>query len=134
VKTRFLPALGTIYLAASFAGAMKCMADPPIQRIYMASAYHIFFQSQIKEGALTIPPGEMVTASQAIITDGGLLPLSDWKNIRIHRKYPDGSIVSIPVNMDDIINQGHLEHDPVVEAGDIIIVPTKTTDSNSPPH
>jgi hypothetical protein len=134
VKPRLLPTLGAVYLAASFAGAIKCLAYPPIQRTYLASAYHVFFQGQIKEGALTIPSGPMLTASQAIISDGGLLPLADWKNVCIRRKYPDGSIVTIPVNMDDIINHGHLEHDPIVEAGDIIVVPTKTTDSNSPPE
>jgi protein involved in polysaccharide export with SLBB domain len=128
VKLRFLPGLGAMFLVTAFTGMARSYGDA-----VEATPGHVYLEGQIREAAIALPVDHALTASQAIITDGRLSPLADWKNIRIRRKYPDGSIVSIPVDMDDIINKGHLEHDPVVEEGDIIVVPMKPTNFNSPP-
>ncbi len=69
----------------------------------------------------------MYTAGQVIQSAGGLKDSSDARNIEIRRRFTDGGMVCLRV---DLADTGDLRHDPLLEDGDIIFVPMKTKDIN----
>jgi polysaccharide export outer membrane protein len=66
------------------------------------------------------------TVLEMIAGAGGPSPEADLKSVRIRRK--DGETVSL--NLYTAILQGDLSHDPVLNDGDLIYLPTLSKDSN----
>jgi protein involved in polysaccharide export with SLBB domain len=130
VKLRFLPGLGAILLT-TFSVVVDCMADNPPTIIFYAQPSYVFLQGQVREGKVRIPPGPMLTAGQAIQSDGGLKDSADAGNIEIRRRFADGGMVCLRVDLADI---GSLRRDPLLQNGDIIFVPTNTKNTPAPSH
>jgi protein involved in polysaccharide export with SLBB domain len=87
----------------------------------------VFITGQVKEqGAIDIPANEVLTVSHAILLDGGLADFADRNRIRLLHRNADGTTTKTIVNLKKILDQGHAELDPVVQAGDTIDVPQRT--------
>jgi protein involved in polysaccharide export with SLBB domain len=128
VKPRFLSALGAIYLAA-LAGSVLGAADGPPAIIFYAQPSRVFLQGQVREGGFVIPPGPLFTAGQVIQSVGGLKDSADARDIEIRRRFTDGGMVCLRV---DLVDAGPRWHDPLLVDGDIIFVPNKTKAIASP--
>jgi len=90
-----------------------------------SSGGHVYLSGQVhQQGAVEIPAGETLTVLKAIILDGGFADLADTKHVKLLCKKADGTPKTIVVDTDAITDQPHPE-DPVVHAGDIIVVPQR---------
>jgi polysaccharide export outer membrane protein len=86
----------------------------------------VFITGQVKEqGAIDIPANEPLTVSHAILLDGGLADFADRRRVRLLHRNADGKTTTTVVDLKKILDQGHSELDPVVQAGDTINVPPK---------
>jgi protein involved in polysaccharide export with SLBB domain len=88
---------------------------------------HVYFEGEIREGALALTSEQGMTASQAIVAEGGLGAMADGRHVYILRHGMDGTSRKIDVDFVDIIAGGHSQNDPVLMAGDTIVVPLKAT-------
>ena len=87
----------------------------------------VFITGQVKaQGAIDIPPNEVLTVSHAILLDGGLADFADRNRIRLLHRNADGTTKKTIVNLKKILDQGHAELDPAVQDGDTIDVPQRT--------
>jgi polysaccharide export outer membrane protein len=85
----------------------------------------VFLTGQVKaQGAIDIPANEVLTVSRAILLDGGLADFADRRRIRLLRT-TNGKTTTTVVDLKEILDRGHSEKDPVVQAGDTIDVPEK---------
>jgi protein involved in polysaccharide export with SLBB domain len=86
----------------------------------------VFLTGQVKaQGAIDIPPNEVLTVSRAILLDGGLADFADRRRIRLLHRKADGTTLTTVVDLKEILDRGHSEKDPVVQPGDTIDVPEK---------
>lgn len=76
-------------------------------------------------GPVSIPPGETFTLSKAVLQAGGLADFANGRKVKIVRKGAGGDTTTMVVDLDEIINKGHLEKDPVLQPDDMIIVPER---------
>ncbi|MBD3379576.1 MAG: polysaccharide export protein [Candidatus Omnitrophica bacterium] len=60
---------------------------------------------------------------EVISLAGGFTKIANTNAVKIIRTLPDGSKISIPVRVNDIINKGQEEDDVQLEPGDIVTVP-----------
>lgn len=85
----------------------------------------VFLTGQVKaQGAIDIPANEVLTVSRAILLDGGLADFADRRRVRLLRTV-NGKTTTTIVDLKEILDRGHSEKDPVVQAGDTIDVPEK---------
>ena len=77
------------------------------------------------QGPLEIPSDETLTLSKAIIKAGGVADFGDSHKVKVVRKKEGGGTDTSVVNIDDIIDKGHVEKDIVLEPDDMIIVPRR---------
>jgi polysaccharide export outer membrane protein len=70
-------------------------------------------------------PDEVLTVSKAILRAGGTADFANKKRVKLVRKKADGQTDTTVVNLADIIDKGHLEKDPILEPGDLIVVPER---------
>jgi protein involved in polysaccharide export with SLBB domain len=73
----------------------------------------------------------MYTAGQVIQSAGGLKDSADAGNIEIRRRFTDGSVVCLRV---DLADTDALRHDPLLQNGDVIFVPAKTKTTPASSH
>lgn len=75
-------------------------------------------------GPLELPSDEVVTVSKAIARVGGFTEFANRKDIRIIRKpeHPGGGDRTYTVNGAEVLDQGKIDRDLVLEPDDIIIV------------
>lgn len=86
----------------------------------------VYLTGQLRtQGALDLMPDEALTVSKAILRAGGLSDFADRKHVKLVRKQPDGKTKTTIVNLSEILDKGKLELDPVLEPGDLIVVPEK---------
>jgi len=86
----------------------------------------VFLEGQVnKQGAVEIPSNQNLTVSQAILIAGGLADFADRRKVKLVRKMGDGKTQTTIVDLVEILDKGHSEHDPVVQADDMIIVPQR---------
>ncbi|NJO08553.1 MAG: sugar ABC transporter substrate-binding protein [Leptolyngbyaceae cyanobacterium SL_1_1] len=71
-------------------------------------------------GGTSIPP----TVTRAIQVAGGIKPLADVREIQIQRRTRTGGAQTIDVNLWQLLGQGDLTQDVVLQEGDTVIVPT----------
>ena len=85
----------------------------------------VYVTGQVRNsGAYDIPAGDTLTVSRAILNAGGFSDFSDKRNVRLIRRNGAGKQTRI-VNVQDVWAKGSLEEDPVVSAGDLIVVPER---------
>ena len=64
--------------------------------------------------------------TRAIQLAGGITPLADIRNVRIRRPTKTGSEQIISVNLWQLLRQGDVNQDTIVQDGDSVVVPTAT--------
>jgi protein involved in polysaccharide export with SLBB domain len=89
-------------------------------KIYVTGQVHA-------QGPQEIPADEIFTLSKAIIRAGGLADFANKKKVRLVRKNGPGAgdTENIIVNVEEIMEGGKSEKDPVLKPDDLIIVPTR---------
>jgi protein involved in polysaccharide export with SLBB domain len=86
----------------------------------------VYLTGEVKtQGALELMPDEAMTVSRAILRAGGLADFANKKKVKLVRKKAGGGTETIFVNLGDIIDKGQLDKDPVLEPGDVIVVPER---------
>lgn len=70
--------------------------------------------------------GGFPTVSSAIQEAGGIKPLADVRNIRVRRFTAAGEERNFTVSLWDLLQQGDITQDTVLQNGDTVIVPTAT--------
>jgi polysaccharide export outer membrane protein len=96
-----------------------------IDTLSQAPLGRVFLTGQVKaQGAIDIPANEVLTVSRAILLDGGLADFADRRRVRLLRTV-DGKTTTTIVDLKEILDRGHAEKDPTVQAGDTIDVPEK---------
>jgi polysaccharide export outer membrane protein len=73
------------------------------------------------QGPIDIPPDETFTVSKVIMRAGGFADFANKRKVKLIRRKGD-STETILVNVDEVVRKGRLDKDPVVEAGDTIII------------
>jgi len=76
------------------------------------------------QGPVDIPPDETFTVSKVIMRAGGFADFANKRKVKLIRK-KGNSTETILVNVDEVVRKGRLDKDPVVEAGDTIIIPER---------
>lgn len=64
------------------------------------------------------------TVTRAIQTAGGLTAKADIRKIEVRRALPSGELQTVEVNLWELLEQGDLNKDVVLQEGDAIIVPS----------
>lgn len=77
------------------------------------------------QGAQDIPPDESFTLSKAITRAGGVSQFGNSRKIKIARKNAAGANETMIVDLDQIVNKGRIDKDPVLHPDDLIVVPRK---------
>jgi protein involved in polysaccharide export with SLBB domain len=82
----------------------------------------VYVTGQVRNsGAYDIAAGDSLTVSRAILNAGGFSDFSDKRNVRLVRKNAGGKQTRV-VNVQEVWEKGKLDEDPVVQAGDLIVV------------
>jgi len=90
-----------------------------IGEVYRPGAYEI--EPQVGgEGGKANPP----SITTAIAKAGGIKPLADVRHVEIHRLTSTGEAQIINVNLWELLTQGNLEQNLILEEGDKIVIPT----------
>jgi polysaccharide export outer membrane protein len=79
----------------------------------------------LSPGPQDMPPDEVYTLSKAITRAGGVALFGNDHRVKIVRKSTDGSTENLEVDVGEIINKGRIDKDPVLQPGDLIVVPRK---------
>lgn len=91
----------------------------------LKSPGRVYVTGQVRnQGPLDIPPDETFTVSKAIMRAGGFADFANKRKVKLIRKKGD-STETILVNVDEVVKKGRIDKDPVVEAGDTIIIPER---------
>ncbi len=81
------------------------------------------------QGLLEIMPDDVLTLSKAIFRAGGFADFANKKKVKLIRRNvgdPSGRTSTTIHNLAEIIEKGHLEKDPELKPGDLVIVPERT--------
>jgi len=96
--------------------------------VSVRSKGRVYITGQVKsQGPQEIPSDETFTLSRAILRAGGLADFANKKKIKLLRKVGPGSeqTETTIVNLEDIMDKGHADKDPVLKPDDIIVVPER---------
>lgn len=80
-----------------------------------------------RQGAMEVPPGEVLTVSRAIMRAGGFTPFSDPTKVTLVRPDPQNPETEHrrEINVEEILTNGRLDKDPIVQPNDVIFVARK---------
>ena len=85
----------------------------------------IYVTGQVRaQGAMELLPDEALTVSKAILRAGGLADFANKKKVKLVRKMGATTQTTV-VDLVQILDKGHLEKDPVLEPGDLVVVPER---------
>lgn len=86
----------------------------------------IYLTGQVRtQGALELMPDEVLTVSKAILRAGGVADFANKKKVKLVRKNAAGQSATTLIDLADILDKGHLDKDPILEPGDLIVVPER---------
>jgi polysaccharide biosynthesis/export protein len=86
----------------------------------------VYLTGQVRaQGALDLMPDEVMTVSKAILRAGGLADFAEKRKVKLVRRKADGGSETTLVDLDLILKKGQLDKDPVVQPGDLIVVPER---------
>ncbi len=80
-----------------------------------------------RQGPLDIPSDEKFTVSKAIMQAGGFADFANPKKVRVTREAsgPEGRPQTFEINVQDVIDNGRIDKDLVLEPGDMVVVPSR---------
>lgn len=79
-------------------------------------------------GVLDMPADDTLTLSKAVLRAGGLGDFANKRKVKIMRakeRDPNGPRSTTLYDLKEILEQGHLEKDPVLKPGDLIVIPER---------
>ena len=119
LATQLKPLLEKDYFyKATVIVAINSLSTTPIGNVYLTG--------QVKQqGAIPIPPNEVLTVSRAVLLDGGLADFADRRRVRLLHHNADGTTTTTIVDLKEILDRGKSQKDPVVQDGDTIDVPQR---------
>lgn len=86
----------------------------------------VYLMGQVKtQGSMEIPADETLTVSKVILRAGGLADFANRRKIKLVRKKGPTQTETILVDLVEVLDKGHVDKDPVIEADDLIIVPER---------
>ena len=94
----------------------------------MRSRGRIYITGEVRGGGpMEIPADETFTVSKALLGGGGLGDFANKRKVRLVRKKADNpsETETIYVDVEEIIEKGRQDKDPVVNPDDMIVVPKK---------
>jgi protein involved in polysaccharide export with SLBB domain len=77
-----------------------------------------------QKGPIDLPSDESLTVSRAILRAGGFSDFADTRNVKLIRKNGTLTLTTV-VNVPAIVAPGSIERDPVLQPGDVILVPSR---------
>jgi polysaccharide biosynthesis/export protein len=134
-----VPLIGRVHAEGMTCKQLAYQIKGPLERDYfykatvivaldtagLKSPGKVYITGQVRnQGPLDIPPDETFTVSKAIMRAGGFADFANRRKIKLIRKKGD-STETIIVNVDQVVNRGRIDKDPVVEPGDTIIIPER---------
>jgi protein involved in polysaccharide export with SLBB domain len=96
------------------------VASPFLGRVYIWGQVH-------NQGPLDIRVNENLTVGQAILRAGGFADFANKQKVKVVRSATDGANKNetIMLDMAQILEQGKVDKDVVLQPGDLIIVPSR---------
>jgi polysaccharide export outer membrane protein len=93
--------------------------------VFVPSREPVYVLGEVKkQGPHLVPAEYPLTASRAIAMSEGFTPYARGTRVRVTRRSPDG-VKTFVLNVADVIADGNLEKDMVLEPGDIVYVPER---------
>ena len=89
------------------------------------TGYITVYGQVARQGRYEVSPEEDLTVSQAILRAGGFSQFAKDTSVKVIRRKPDKTSVTIIVNLRDVMMKGRLEKDIPIRGGDVIIVDEK---------
>jgi protein involved in polysaccharide export with SLBB domain len=96
------------------------VASPILGRIYIWGQVHT-------QGALDMAVNENLTAGKAILRAGGFADFANKRKVKVVRSAPDakGKSQTFELDMQQILENGKVDKDIVLQPNDLIIVPSR---------
>jgi protein involved in polysaccharide export with SLBB domain len=96
------------------------VATPILGRVYIWGQVHI-------QGPLDIAVNENLTAGKAILRAGGFADFANKRKVKLVRGTPDakGKTQTFELDMEEILENGRIDKDIVLQHNDLIIVPSR---------
>jgi protein involved in polysaccharide export with SLBB domain len=96
------------------------IASPILGRVYIWGQVH-------NQGALDIAVNENLTAGKAILRAGGFADFANKRKVKVVRSAPDakGKSQTFELDMQQILEDGKVDKDVVLQPNDLIIVPSR---------
>ncbi|ELR99347.1 SLBB domain-containing protein [Gloeocapsa sp. PCC 73106] len=90
-----------------------------IGEVYRPGTYEVEPKTDEESGA-----GDPPSLTTAIAKAGGIKPLADIRQIEIHRSTYDGNQQTLTVDLWQLLQQGDINQDIILQEGDKIVIPT----------
>jgi protein involved in polysaccharide export with SLBB domain len=87
-------------------------------RVYVTGQVH-------SQGAQEIPLDEDFTLSRAILRAGGMADFANKRKVKVIHKTKDGGTETQVYDLEEIMEKGRMEKDPMLRPDDLIIVPER---------
>jgi polysaccharide export outer membrane protein len=94
------------------------LSNKPRGKVYLMGQVH-------SQGAMEIPSDEVLTVSKVILRAGGLADFANRRKVKLVRQTPDGKTQTTIVDLEAVLDKGHMDKDPVVQPNDLIVVPER---------
>jgi protein involved in polysaccharide export with SLBB domain len=96
------------------------VASPILGRVYIWGQVH-------NQGALDMAVNENLTAGKAILRAGGFADFANKRKVKVVRSTPDanGKTQTFELDMQQILEDGKIDKDIVLQPNDLIIVPSR---------
>jgi len=134
-----VPLIGRISAAGRTCRDLAYAIKSPLEKTYFYKATvivgldvvsvkskgRIYVTGQVKaQGPQELPTDEALTLSKAILRAGGLADFANKKKVKLLRKNGGNQAETI-VNLEEIMEKGRIDRDPVLRADDMIVVPER---------
>ena len=87
-------------------------------KVYITGQVH-------SQAAQEIPPDEDFTLSRAILRAGGLADFANKRKVKVIHKTKDGGTETQIFDLEEIMDKGRVDKDPVLRPDDLVIVPER---------
>jgi len=86
----------------------------------------VYVTGQVRtQGGMDIPADEELTLSRAILRAGGLADFANKRKIKVIHKTKEGGTETQIYDLEEIIEKGRVDKDPVLRPDDLVIVPER---------
>jgi polysaccharide biosynthesis/export protein len=94
------------------------VATPILGRVYIWGQVH-------NQGSLDMTVNENLTAGKAILLAGGFGDFANQRKVKVVRTDANGKTETFVLDMEQILNEGKVDKDIVLQPNDLVIVPSR---------